>query len=200
MTDTPPPVDAGGQAPASDNTPATQDAAYWKNEMHNAVKARQDIKEKFKGASDRISELETQLADSQKPVDADDDIAAKLSAVTAERDGLSAKLENQAKQYREESILSKLTAGLPDDRHAAIASLYRSNAASLDDGKAEIADIVKEAGELLSKIAAPLFQTQSSPTEGRLPHNGAAAEFDPEAARAKTRAAIRKSGGTGVTL
>ncbi len=199
MTDQANPVDAGSTTADETTAPATQDAAYWKNEMHKAVQARQEAKEKLRAKEAEAEELRQKLEAGSKPADAGDDLAAKLAELTATKQALEAKLEDQTKQYREDKILSKLTAGLPEDRYEAIATLYRANAATLDDG-AEIAAVVERAGELLKAKAAPLFATQAEPTKGRLPNGGDSPEFDPEAERAKIRAAIRAKGGTGVTL
>ena len=190
------PVDAGALAPASEPAPTPNDkgAEYWKNEAHNAF-------EKRNAAKNRVKELEAQLDSLNQPkADADGDLSKQLAQLTLERDGFKSKLADQEKAHREGAILRKLTAGLPEDRHDAIASLYRSNAATLDDGTAEPAAVAEEAGKLLSKIAAPLFETKSPPKPGRLPNDGGAPEFNPEAERAKTREALRRLGATGVTL
>lgn len=198
MTEEANPVDAGSEAPAKETTsPATQDAAYWRNEMHNAVQARQSAKEELRAARAELAELKSS---NQPKADAGPDLAAQIAELTANNEALAAKLETQAKDHRESSILSKLTAGLPDDRHEAIATLYRANAATLDDGTADIAAVAEKAGEHLKAKAAPLFTTQAAPTQGRLPNAGGSPEFNPDAERAKTRDAIRKMGGTGVTL
>lgn len=195
MTETNAPVDAAAPAPASEPAPAPTDkgADYWKNEAHNAF-------EKRNAAKARVKELEAQIESlSQPKADAGGDMAKQLNTITAERDGLQTKLDQTLKAHRESAILNKLTAGLPDDRHAAIASLYRSNAATLDDGTAEPAEIAMAAGELLSKIAAPLFETKAAKI-GRIPNDGGPAKFDPEAEKAKHAEALRKMGATGISL
>jgi hypothetical protein len=196
MNETPPPVDAGGQAPPSESTPTPTDkgADYWKNEAHNAF-------EKRNAAKSRVKELEAELNALKKPdADADGEMSKQLATLITERDGLQTKLDETLKAHRESAIISKLTAGLPEDRHAAIVSLYRSFAARLDDGSAEPAEIAKEAGELLSKIAAPLFETKAVHKPGRLPNDGGPAKFDPEAEKAKHAAALKAMGATGISL
>ena len=201
MTEEANPVDAGG-APASESpTPATQDAAYWKNEMHKAVQARQEAKEKLRARDAIIEELKGKLSENAAPkADASPDLKSKLDELTANNEALAAKLEAQTKKYRESNILSKLTAGLPEDRHEAIADLYRANAATLDDGTAEIADVVAKAGELLKAKAAPLFNAHPQPTQGRLPNGGKPPELDVDAERKKRVDALRRIGATGVGL
>jgi hypothetical protein len=203
MNDQANPVDAGSDTTATEKPePATKDAHYWRNEMHNAVQSRQAAKEELRAAKAQLAELKAQLGDKPK---ADANGSAELSAkiiaeLTASNEALATKLETQTKTYREGAILSRLTAGIPDDRHEAIATLYRANAATLDDGTAEIAAVAEKAGELLKAKAAPLFTTIAEPTKGRLPNPGGSPEFNADAERAKTREALRKAGGTGVTL
>lgn len=197
MTEEAKPVDAGSAPAEPAPTPATQDAAYWKNEMHKAIEKRQAALEESRALKAKLSELESKPA---PQADASPDLAKQIAELTANNEALSAKLETQTKQFREASILSKLTAGLPEDRHEAIADLYRANAATLDDGTAEIADVVERAGELLKAKAAPLFTAHPQPTTGRLPNGGASPEFDLEAERKKRTEALRRIGATGVSL
>jgi hypothetical protein len=197
MTETNAPVDAAAPAPASEPSPTPTnkgDAEYWKNEAHNAF-------EKRNAAKSRVKELEAQLESLSSPqADAGGDMAKQLSAIMAERDGLQSKLESTLKAHREGAIINSLTNQVPEESRRALEILYRSNAAQLDDGEADPAEVIKGADAFLRDLAPNLFKSQAVQKPGSLPNDGGSKAFSVDAERAKTRDALRKRGATGVTL
>lgn len=179
-----------------------KDLDYYKADAVKARESRDKAKAEARELQAQLDEL-TSAAKKREEAEAvaSGDLAKQLELAQQRYTELEQTLTSERARHRSDGIMAQVLGQIPESGHRLAKTLLTSHASTLDDGKADPAEVVKGSVEFLQDLAPQLFTAQpggggaSAPKQaGRIPREGGSSRPDFAKQLAKVRSAGRIGG------